>query len=77
MLATPRVNFITGNAHKLREVKAMLEPEIEVQNENLDLEEVQGTIEEVSKSKCRRAADMVSLANGDPWLRECILTVFC
>jgi inosine triphosphate pyrophosphatase len=55
----PTVNFITGNAHKLREVKAMLEPEIEVQNQNLDLEEVQGTIEEVSKSKCRRAAEMV------------------
>ena len=55
----PRINFITGNAHKLREVKAMLEPEIEVQNQNLDLEEVQGTIEEVSKSKCRRAAETV------------------
>ena len=57
----PVVNFITGNAHKLREVKAMLEPGIEVQNQPLDLEEVQGTIEEVTKSKCRRAAEMVSV----------------
>ena len=55
----PQVNFITGNAHKLREVKAMLEPEIEVQNQNLDLEEVHGPIEEETKSKCRRAAEMV------------------
>ncbi|KAK0392165.1 hypothetical protein NLU13_1663 [Sarocladium strictum] len=56
----PQLNFITGNANKLREVKAMLEPEIEVRNQNLDLEEIQGTIEEVSKSKCRRAAEMIN-----------------
>ncbi|KAH7152539.1 inosine triphosphate pyrophosphatase-like protein [Dactylonectria estremocensis] len=55
----PVVNFISGNANKLREVKAILEPEIEVQSQSLDLEEVQGTLEEVTESKCRRAADLV------------------
>ncbi|KPM33898.1 Inosine triphosphate pyrophosphatase [Neonectria ditissima] len=55
----PVVNFISGNANKLREVKAILEPEIEVQSQNLDLEEVQGTLEEVTESKCRRAAELV------------------
>lgn len=55
----PVVNFISGNANKLREVKAILEPEIGVQSQNLDLEEVQGTLEEVTESKCRRAAELV------------------
>lgn len=54
------VNFITGNANKLREVKAILEAAgIEVRSQNLDLEEVQGTIEQVTESKCRRAAEQV------------------
>lgn len=56
-----RVNFITGNANKLREVKAILEPSIEVQSQSVDLEEVQGTIEEVSIYKCRKAAELVRL----------------
>lgn len=69
----PQLNFITGNANKLREVKAMLEPEIEVRNQNLDLEEIQGTIEEVSKSKCRRAAEMVRVirTKKDDVIRSC------
>lgn len=56
----PRVHFITGNANKLSEVKAILEPEIEVQSVSIDLEEVQGSVEEVTLSKCQRAADIVS-----------------
>lgn len=54
------VNFITGNANKLREVKAILEPAIEVRSQSVDLEEVQGTVEEVTKYKCRKAAELVS-----------------
>ncbi|TQW11193.1 Ham1 family protein [Cordyceps javanica] len=53
----PYVNFITGNANKLHEVKAILEPEIEVRSQAIDLEEVQGSVEEVTLSKCRRAID--------------------
>ena len=60
MASRPLVNFITGNPNKLREVRAILEPGIEVQNQNIDLEEVQGTIEEVTKAKCRKAVDHVS-----------------
>ncbi|KND93431.1 Inosine triphosphate pyrophosphatase [Tolypocladium ophioglossoides CBS 100239] len=56
----PCVNFVTGNANKLREVKAILEPAIEVRSNPLDLDEVQGSIEEVTQSKCRRAADLVN-----------------
>ncbi|KFA62633.1 hypothetical protein S40285_05163 [Stachybotrys chlorohalonatus IBT 40285] len=53
------VNFITGNANKLREVKAILQPEIEVRSQELDIEEVQGTVEQVTISKCRRAAELI------------------
>lgn len=57
---SPCVNFVTGNANKLREVKAILEPGIEVRSNPLDIEEAQGTIEEVTESKCRRAAEIVN-----------------
>ena len=58
-MATPVVNFISGNANKLAEVRAILEPAIEVRSEALDLPEVQGTVEEVTIAKCRAAADAV------------------
>lgn len=64
MSTPPTVKFITGNANKLREVKAILEPAITVQSHAIDLEEVQGTVEEVTLAKCRKAAETVS--SGTP-----------
>ncbi|RBR11460.1 uncharacterized protein FIESC28_09074 [Fusarium coffeatum] len=58
-MAPHKVNFITGNANKLTEVKAILEPEIEVLSQPVDLEEVQGTLEGVTEYKCRKAAELV------------------
>ncbi|KAG9258332.1 inosine triphosphate pyrophosphatase-like protein [Emericellopsis atlantica] len=55
------LNFITGNANKLREVKFVLDPAgIEVRSQSIDIEEVQGTVEEVTKSKCKKAAETVN-----------------
>lgn len=54
------INFVTGNANKLREVKAILEPEIQVCSQALDIDEIQGDLEDVTRSKCRRAAELVS-----------------
>jgi len=64
------VNFITGNANKLSEVKAILENDLDleepaaaiirVESRALDLVEIQGTLEEVTIDKCRRAAELVS-----------------
>jgi Ham1 family protein len=54
------VNFITGNANKLGEVKAILEPAITVRSQAVDIEEVQGSVEEVTLAKCRKAAETVS-----------------
>lgn len=57
----PVVNFITGNANKLREVKEILEPAVRVDNKELDIEEIQGSIEEIAIAKCRKAADLVRI----------------
>lgn len=60
-MAPKHLNFITGNKNKLIEVKAILGDIVELQSTSLDLVEIQGTIEEVSTDKCRRAAAAVSI----------------
>jgi len=53
------LNFITGNANKLAEVRAILGDAIELRSQNLDLVEIQGTVEEVTIDKCKRAAVLI------------------
>ncbi|KAJ4363319.1 nucleoside triphosphate pyrophosphohydrolase ham1 [Ascochyta clinopodiicola] len=60
------LNFITGNKNKLAEVQAILAGVIELRNQNVDLVEIQGTVEEVTLDKARRAAEAV----GGPVLVE-------
>lgn len=55
-----RLNFITGNKNKLAEVRAILGSVIEVENQSVDVPEIQGTVEEIAKEKCKRAAEVVS-----------------
>lgn len=73
------LTFITGNAHKLAEVRAILlgghaaqaetgvrvgvgvERELELRSRSVeDLPEIQGTVEEIAREKCWRAAEVVS-----------------
>ena len=54
-----RLNFITGNKNKLAEVQAILGDIIDVQSHPVDILEIQGTIEDIAKEKCRRAAEEV------------------
>lgn len=60
-MAPHELNFITGNKNKLIEAQAILEGVIDLRSQSLDLPEIQGTIEEVSKDKCKRAAEIVCL----------------
>ncbi|KAL8928015.1 MAG: hypothetical protein Q9208_002090 [Pyrenodesmia sp. 3 TL-2023] len=60
------LHFITGNSHKLAEVQAILGDVTPLISCPLDLVEIQGTIEEISKDKCRRAAAVI----GGPVLVE-------
>jgi inosine triphosphate pyrophosphatase len=69
MSALPtQLNFITGNKNKLAEVQAILEGVIELQNQNIDLIEIQGTVEEVTTDKARRAAEAVRSDLIDPFI---------
>lgn len=59
-MAPKALNFITGNAHKLAEVQAILSSTpVQLASRNVDLDEVQGTIEEISRHKCASAAEIV------------------
>ncbi|KAF9892570.1 nucleoside triphosphate pyrophosphohydrolase ham1 [Aspergillus nanangensis] len=60
MAPLPVLNFITGNKNKLAEVQAILGNVIEIQNQEVDAPEIQGSIEEIAREKCRRAAEVVN-----------------
>lgn len=54
-----QLNFITGNKNKLVVVKAILGDSVNLRSQSLDLVEIQGTIEQISVDKCRKAANLV------------------
>ncbi|KAJ7739507.1 inosine triphosphate pyrophosphatase-like protein [Mycena metata] len=61
--------FVTGNANKLKEVKAILSAggkPIEIASQSLDIPEIQGSTQEVAIDKCRRAAELL----GGPCITE-------
>ena len=68
-MAIKELHFITGNRNKLAEVESILEGVVPLKSQSLDLVEVQGTIEEISKDKCRRAAEKVDETIPDGLLR--------
>ncbi|KAN0103076.1 inosine triphosphate pyrophosphatase-like protein [Hyaloscypha variabilis] len=59
-MAPKQLNFITGNKNKLVEVRDILGDIVDLQSRSLDLVEIQGTIDEISADKCRRAAEAVN-----------------
>ncbi|CDO99403.1 unnamed protein product [Coffea canephora] len=54
------VTFVTGNAKKLEEVRAILDNSIPFQSLKLDLPELQGEPEDISKEKAKIAAKEVN-----------------
>ncbi|KAK0265083.1 Inosine triphosphate pyrophosphatase [Friedmanniomyces endolithicus] len=59
-MAPKDLNFITGNKNKLAEVQAILSSTaVNLRSQAIDLPELQGTIEEISTDKARRAAERV------------------
>lgn len=82
MASSPtKILFITGNAGKLREVKAILTASdptaFDLQSQDLDLPEIQGTTREVAAAKVKAAAEAIGgpcitevsggWADFDPW----------
>ncbi|KAF3457621.1 hypothetical protein FNV43_RR02279 [Rhamnella rubrinervis] len=60
LLVSRPVTFVTGNAKKLEEVRAILGISIPFQPLKLDLPELQGEPEDISKEKARLAATQVN-----------------
>ncbi|KAL8491175.1 hypothetical protein ACS0TY_022995 [Phlomoides rotata] len=60
VLLSQPVTFVTGNAKKLEEVRAILGNSIPFRSLKLDLPELQGEPEEISKEKARLAAKEVN-----------------
>lgn len=58
-MARPKVIFVTGNPYKLEQLRNLLGHGVDVESVKLDITEIQGTIEEIAKDKCRRAAQVV------------------
>ena len=56
------LNFITGNQNKLAEVEAILGDVVHLQSQSVELIEIQGTIENITMDKCRRAAEIVGFS---------------
>ena len=56
------LNFITGNQNKLAEVEAILGDVVRLQSRSVELIEIQGTIENITMDKCRRAAAIVGFS---------------
>ena len=59
--SSPKITFITGNANKLKEFQSIMSdvPELNIDNMSLDLDEYQGTSQEVALKKAKLAATMV------------------
>lgn len=54
-----QVTFVTGNKGKLREMAAVLDPVVDMVSRDIDLLEIQGTAEEISREKCKLAVKEV------------------
>ncbi|RMZ83742.1 hypothetical protein DV738_g916, partial [Chaetothyriales sp. CBS 135597] len=54
------LKFITSNANKLAEVRFILGDAVQLESRSVEVDEIQGTIEEVARDKARRAAELVN-----------------
>lgn len=52
--------FVTGNRNKVIEVNAILGDSIPIRALALDIPEIQGSLEDIARDKCRRAAKIVT-----------------
>ncbi|EJD01700.1 Maf/Ham1 [Fomitiporia mediterranea MF3/22] len=70
--------FVTGNANKLKEVRAILSDTsdgsapINLESKDFNIPELQGTTQDVAREKCRRAAELV----GGPCITEDVALCF-
>jgi inosine triphosphate pyrophosphatase len=58
MTETPLI-FVTGNRNKVLEAKAILGSTATLEVLDINIPEIQGTVEEITREKCRAAAETV------------------
>lgn len=51
--------FVTGNKHKISEIRAIFNDDVSFETRSINLPEIQGTVEEITREKCRAAAEQV------------------
>lgn len=51
-MSPTKINFITGNKNKLVEARAILGNTVELSNQNMEIPEIQGSLEEIARDKC-------------------------
>jgi len=65
-MSESKLIFVTGNANKLKEVRAILSDgsngrkPIEIDSRDVETPEIQGSTDEVAREKCRRAAELIN-----------------
>ncbi|KAG0153256.1 Ham1-like protein [Penicillium digitatum] len=59
-MSSTTINFITGNKNKLVEARAILGDSVQLSNQSIEITEIQGSIEEIARDKCRKAAIAVN-----------------
>jgi inosine triphosphate pyrophosphatase len=55
----PLIHFVTGNPRKFAEAEAILGNVAQLQQHVIELPEIQGSLEEIARDKCRSAATAV------------------
>ncbi|KAM5453886.1 nucleoside triphosphate pyrophosphohydrolase ham1 [Microsporum audouinii] len=59
-LSKPKIlNFVTGNMRKLAEAKGILGDTVILTSQAIDIPEIQGSLEEIARDKCQKAANAV------------------
>ncbi|KAJ2386501.1 acetyl-coenzyme A synthetase 2, partial [Coemansia sp. RSA 2559] len=58
-MALRKLTFVTGNKNKLREMQELLHGIVDLHSRAVDLEEIQGTTQQVAIAKCKQAAAIV------------------
>ncbi|KAJ3270648.1 hypothetical protein HDV01_007536 [Terramyces sp. JEL0728] len=54
------ITFVTGNKNKLKESMEILGTQFEITNQNIDLDEIQGTPQEIAIYKCNLALKAIN-----------------
>ncbi|KAJ1661827.1 acetyl-coenzyme A synthetase 2 [Coemansia sp. RSA 1813] len=65
-MALRKLTFVTGNKNKLREMQELLHSIVDLHSRAVDLEEIQGTTQQVAVAKCKQAAAII----GGPVITE-------